>query len=485
MWQRGVGGRYRTVGFAMAVAALLLAGCASNVEVREALRRSPEAAVMAAEGNLPSDPGDFERHLLDLYAAGDAHRIAGDPVRSLERFQQAEAVFDAFDREGRVLEVLENAAALATNDYAITYRGYEFEGILLNTYKALNLLAMGEFGAARTEFLRAHERQGRAVERFEDEIRRALDRRDSDLSPANQRTTDQLRRQAGGALSIDRILRERYSGVEEWEVYEDFVNPFSSYLQGLYFMLQPESQFDWSSRSSQALRRAYAMVPRNEAIAEDFLLVERLADGETRLEDVPPTVWVFVENGFGPTLSSFTFTVPLRIDGVPLLIPIALPVYEHGRDAVTRLEAVSAEQVVAVQEVADINAIVRTEFRKRLPAVIARAVAAGLVKGAAQYFVAREGGGELALLLTQATSVASAQADTRMWTTLPNSIAVARLNPPPGGQITLRDGLGKALLELSLGPERFHWVYVRFVGAGQTAQATVIAFPEVNALPAL
>lgn len=464
------------------VGGLLLGGCASNVNVREAMQSNPTAAPAVAEAQLPAQPAQLDDHLLELMNAGDAHRFVGDYDQSFLRFDQADQIINYWDRQGRVLEVFENIGALIANDNIVTYRGYEFEGILINTYKALNLLATGDFDGARTEFRRAYERQGQAVRRFEEEIEDALEDR-SDLRGPRGQTAERLMRVGGSKLSADRIIRDRYRDIDRWSVYENFVNPFASYLQGLYYLLYPQDRIDWSSEGSQALRRAYAMVPENPAVAADLELIERLADGELTLAEVPPTTWVFVENGWGPTLSSQSLPIPLAIDGVSIILPLAFPVYHNGWSVYPFMRVEGPGIGEKTELLASIDAVVRAEFRKRLPAIITRAIVSAALKGAAQYLAFSEGG-EWALLIAQAASVASAQADTRMWTTLPDEIGVARVATPDNGQLRLLGPQGQSLGTLQLSPERFHWVFVRIVEAGQAPRSTVITFPEPPLAPA-
>jgi hypothetical protein len=80
--------------------------------------------------------------------------------------------------------------------------------------------------------------------------------------------------------------------------------------------------------------------------------------------------------------------------------------------------------------------VVQTEFKKRYPMILSRAIASTLIKTYAQHLAQKELGdwGGIAVALYQA---ATNSADTRMWTSLPKDFQVARVPAPKDGQLTL------------------------------------------------
>ena len=69
-------------------------------------------------------------------------------------------------------ETIDSAAAIVTNDNIVPYVGEEYDGIMVNTYKALNFMALGKEDDARVEFNRAIERQRRAADKFAQDIKK-------------------------------------------------------------------------------------------------------------------------------------------------------------------------------------------------------------------------------------------------------------------------------------------------------------------------
>ena len=58
----------------------------------------------------------------------------------------------------------QETGALLSNQAELDYEGRAYDGIMLNTYMALNYLALGEPDKARPELIRAYQRQQDAVQ---------------------------------------------------------------------------------------------------------------------------------------------------------------------------------------------------------------------------------------------------------------------------------------------------------------------------------
>ena len=73
-----------------------------------------------------------------------------------------------------------SAASVVVSDNIVPYLGEEYDGIMINTYKALNFMALGDNDLARVEFNRALDRQRRAKEKFAKEIAKIKDEMDKE-----------------------------------------------------------------------------------------------------------------------------------------------------------------------------------------------------------------------------------------------------------------------------------------------------------------
>ena len=116
------------------------------------------------KGNNPS--GDDLLWTLQLAAS---QRAKLDHADSITSFDKAEEMLNYYAPKSAVLDT---ASSIAINDNAAPYKGQEYDGIMVNTYKALDFLAEKKPDLARVEFNRALDRQTRAKEHFNEEIRK-------------------------------------------------------------------------------------------------------------------------------------------------------------------------------------------------------------------------------------------------------------------------------------------------------------------------
>ena len=89
-------------------------------------------------------------------------RAGGRYEDSNKAFDRAQAKIDDYAQKAKV-RVGQEAGALLSNQANLAYEGRAYDGIMLNTYKALNYLALGQPDNARPEIIHAYQRQQDAV----------------------------------------------------------------------------------------------------------------------------------------------------------------------------------------------------------------------------------------------------------------------------------------------------------------------------------
>ena len=144
-----------------------------------------------------------------------------------------------------------------------------------------------------------------------------------------------------------------------------------------------------------------------------------------------------LENGLGPELEQFRVDLPLfLLTNNVQYTGIALPKIKLRDQAYSNLTVLSGDVSAKTEVVASMDRVVQTEFDKRYPIILSRAIASTLIKTYAQHLAQKELGtwGGLAVAVYQA---ATNSADTRMWTALPKNFQVARVPAPRDGQLTL------------------------------------------------
>jgi hypothetical protein len=151
---------------------MLTSGCASMTHKKElssfnSLYSSGqyiEAANMELKekGDKKADPSD----LLHSLQGAAALRYARQYNQSSLLFDESEDIIKYHNEQLMISDAGSATASVLLNDAVLDYRGAEYDGVMVNTYKALNFWQAGKRDLARIEFNRALDRQRRAKERF-------------------------------------------------------------------------------------------------------------------------------------------------------------------------------------------------------------------------------------------------------------------------------------------------------------------------------
>ena len=83
-------------------------------------------------------------------------RAQGRYAESNKAFDEAQAKIDEYAEQAKV-KLGAETAAMFSNLANLPYRGRAYDGIMLNTYKALNFLALHDLDKARVEIIRAYQ----------------------------------------------------------------------------------------------------------------------------------------------------------------------------------------------------------------------------------------------------------------------------------------------------------------------------------------
>ncbi|MCK5802275.1 MAG: hypothetical protein KAI66_05555 [Lentisphaeria bacterium] len=444
------------------LAAIALSGCAADKVALPMFTAAFEAGdysgALATARRRAKPASAPQKALLWRLQAGAVERVVGHPAESNAIFDRCEDAFKFFDLENTVKSGGKTVGAVLVNDSIRPYSGEEYDRILVNTYKALNFSSLGDWDNARVEFNRALQRQVQAKERFAKEIQKTQGQlAGSDMAAGIGENVESKELKA----RIDSV----YGNLNPFQAYPDFVNPFTTYMAGLFFLLR-----DDLPKAVDILKEAHGMVPENEVVMQDFAsAVEgRMPKGN---------VWVVFENGGAPIRREMRVDLPLILVTQHVMYTgIALPVLELRAPAYPYLEVVSGTEAARTTIVADMDRVVQAEFKKDFPGILTRAISSALVKASAQY-VAEEQFGFLGGFIVALYSAASTAADIRTWTALPKNFQVARVSiPAEGARLEVRPP-GGASLEIDLPSCTNALVCVRVSRAGVPASVQVIVFP--------
>ena len=375
-------------------------------------------------------------------------------------FDKAEEMLNYYAPQS---EIVDAVGSTIVNDNLVPYKGHEYDGIMVNTYKALDFLAEKNTELARVELNRALDRQMRAREHFNEEIRKL----EAKLEKQKEKSNCDVKALADDPNTLERV-NAQYPNLDQFKPYPDFVNPFTTYLGGVYFALVGE--YD---RAGYLFKESAGMVPDNDYIAKDLLLTDDVIAGKAKLENM---VWVIFENGLGPVKEEIRIDLPLFLATSRVqYVGIALPRLRPREIAYPCLILETDAGRYPTQQVADMDRVIQTEFQKDFKGILARAIASAVVKAAAQYSVRDNDKYGLATAMVAIYSFATTAADVRIWSALPKDFQVARCTIPQDRKLKIAPA-GSAPFEINIPTCRNAIVYVKIVRVEASPVYEVLAF---------
>lgn len=446
---------------------LFLAGCNAPKQHLEQFN------AMYLQGNLAGAKVFCEQEIRDpnkprgedlLWALqlGTISRTQKDYSGSTLWFDRCEDMMKVFDPQSRETDII---GTTLVNDNIIPYRGWAYDGILVNTYKALNFMAQGDNDNARIEFNRAMERQTRAKEKFSAEIQKEKDKMDK----ANAQKQVDYNKTTENP-DVQKKLKEAYPGLYDFEAYPDFVNPFSTYLAGVFFTIAGDP-----AKARDLLRESTGMLSGNQYVQSDFEAAEKWMGTNKAPE---PTVWVFFENGVGPTKEEFRVDLPLFLfTGKVYYSGIALPKLVQRQAACERLTIQSGGNYYPTEIVGDMDRVVQTEFAKEYPWILTRAIVAAGAKAAAQYAMTEQNsnGAQLAAMFMAAYSFATTAADVRIWSAMPKNFQAAKMPMSADGKVIIQTPQGY-LYPVTIRSCRYAIVYIKMISLSNEPAIDVMTY---------
>jgi hypothetical protein len=270
---------------------------------------------------------------------GAVLRGAGKYEESNKAFDQAQDKIDQYAQKAKV-RVGQEAGAMMSNQANLDYEGRAYDGIMLNTYKALNYLQLGEPDKARVELIRAYQRQQDAVEINKKRIEAAQAQATNTTTTTTDTTASgsQFKKRAhspantdatanagvattNNSAAVDKAQQDPkfqaqiqgvYAGLGNLKPYANYVNPFTVYLDGLFFMANAADASDLE-RAHKSLERVAEFAPDNNYVKQDLAAVDGVMQGKP----LTPTTYVIFETGCAPVRDQIRIDIPVLLPRVP------------------------------------------------------------------------------------------------------------------------------------------------------------------------
>ena len=381
----------------------------------------------------------------------------GDYKGSLEAFERCEALIKDFDDRAAInaREAGAETGSAFTNQNALPYKGFNYDRILLNTYKALDYFALGDASGANVELRRAYERQKEAEKKFADEIKKQEEENKKEGANAGKQVTFE------GLEKEHPEIKKSFDDMKSQsnKTYGSLMNPFVTYMSGMRYLLDknyPEADVDF--------RNLYKMDVENPLAQQYYVTTSQYMANKIpkELASVKPfsypldtnTVFIIFENGIAPALKEqkFQIILPTGYSGIAYSDLEYFPVSIGGLE----IKDSSGNSFKTVT-ISAMDSVVSEEYKEIFPGMITRLVISTVVKEAATaaaIAAASQSGGTGGAVAVVFTVVGTSvykytfnTADTRCWQTLPREFQVAQIPRPADGILKIRaTSLGGAMV---------------------------------------
>ncbi len=458
---------------------IILAGCAGT---------TPDLGKIGKSGNYESveKTGGYQQlsknlvkkqkdDLLWYLDAGLISRYAQDYNQSIFFFNKSEVKIKKFDKEVLAGKMFANIGAVLTNDTFMDYRPRIYEGIMVNTYKGMDYLSEGKISSARVEFNRAIERQRRAKKFFQSEISQEKQKiKEENKKKLKGKKVSQKRvEESANNQKTKNAIEKKYTNLFAFKPYPDFVNPFASYMAGLFSIRAHDYQ-----KATNLLKETYGMIKGNEAganyVENDWKFAFKYA-GTLNHKSNKHYAWIIFANGRGPSKKELRFDIPLFLVTKSIYYTgIALPTFKENPAAFSYLNIQNANKSVSTKEIASMDKIIKTEFKKRFPTIMARAITRTVTQSLIQYELKRRGG-LLGGIIGAAYQGFMNRADTRQWLLLPKNFQIARIRIK-SSKLSVFTPNHTKVFTMNLNPKKNHIVFIRITTPTSKAIYNEVSF---------
>ena len=435
-------------------AVLLLSGCSTigitdlfqdyATQLRPVRQAVSQNDIDTANQLLPNNSSMHSNYLLNQL---ETARLAFLSDQHSEANSTFEAVYMNMEKKRQAAKLqisagLEQSNALLTNDSVISYEPPAYEMTMLHSYKALSYVFENQLESALVEIRRANKVQ-------------------EDALKDNQAELDKCTEEAAaGYPDMTTLIGDVKNG---------FQNAFTFYLSGMLY--EANKQFDDAyidykkaleiNTDNTYLQQNVLRLAKKQGFDQDF---ETFSQRFGKLNEVNANqgqVIIIAEQGLIPAKQEYNLRLPIYTSrGDARFYSIAMPVYSD-------VPYVSSQKNITVSgESLTLTPIVRLES---LAAKTLKDQSAGRVSRQVLRLVAKEkmraelarSGGDVGNILANIYNLASEQADTRSWLTLPNQLSIAQTAMTPGNHSLWVSGHGK--IDFAVSKQGLTFVYLTFI----------------------
>jgi len=411
----------------------LLSGCSAtsfsdlfsnyNQQMQGVKQAQQQGKFQQAIDSIPTRKNHDGTYNLSLLEKARLQYLVNNTKQSQQNFEQAYQLI-LQNQQAAKIELsrgVENIAAVMSNDNAVRYDIPLYEQSMLHSYQALNYLVQEDLSGALVEIRRANLVQENALRHNRTSIYR------------------QQEKMAKKSLSKQYPAMNNAIGT----VKNGFQNAYTFYLSAILYEAEGQDNDAYIS-----YKKALEIYPDNSYLQQDVwrlaLSLQMTNDIALFRKNLPQSiinkniannlgqVIIIIENGIIPPKHETSLHLPIYTSHNDVrFYSVALPSYQNNLRSYSALSLTYQGENYQSEEIVRLQSLAAKQLKDDMPAIAARQIARLVAKEEIRQQMTRKGG-DVGNIFASLYNIATEKADTRSWSTLPDSIHILRLNLPSG-----------------------------------------------------
>ncbi|GAA0823053.1 hypothetical protein GCM10009111_32150 [Colwellia asteriadis] len=321
---------------------------------------------------------------------------------------------------------VENVGAILSNDNATRYDIPYYEQSMLHSYQALNYLYQQDLSGALVEIRRANLVQQSALHANQDSLQSSRQSmvRQSNMSkqyPTMETTIGQVKNGFQNAFTFYLSALLYQSAGELNDAYIDYKKALEIYPNNIY------------------LQRDVWRLANKLFMIDDVKQFKKRFSATVTQESIPKNsgeVVVIVEQGIISPKQESSIHLPIFTRHNDMrFYSVALPTYQNNLTTYQPVQVRVQDEIFLSQEIVRLQSLAAKQLKDQYPLMVTRQIARVVAKEELRQQMSKQGG-DIGNILASLYNISSEKADTRSWSTLPNSIHILRI-PITAGEHTL------------------------------------------------
>lgn len=458
--------------YCLIIFVVLISGCSStaftdlfsnyNQQMWGVKQAQSQGNFQQAMSLIPSRSKGNKSYNLTLLEKARLAFLANDNTQSQQDFTQAYQLIEQARLAAKVelSRSIDNVAAIMSNDSAIRYDIPLYEQGMLHSYQALNYISQKNLSAALVEIRRANLVQEEALTSNTESIHRYQEKAEEQ------------------GLDIDSFYHQ-YPSMDATigNIKNGFQNAYTFYLSALLYEAAGQLNDAYID-----YKKALEIYPDNNYLQQD---IWRLANTLQMSDDIalykaslPKAITmvkkqsdqgqvIFItEHGIIAAKQEIQLNLPIYTSqGNMRFYSIALPSYQNNLVTYSPLSLNYQSKSYQSEEIVRLQSLAAKQLKDELPVIVIRQIARLFAKEEIRQQLERKNG-ELGSFFASIYNLATEKADTRSWSTLPDSIDILRLSLPTGEhQLLLNINGQNQQVNVSIRPNKITLVKLTSIGA--------------------